>query len=176
MEVQWAGWSTTTYRLQQAGWDISAEQDIREASLRIAFRHAPQKLYAMTSKIDFDYYSRFDSPETSKYTAPLQIQFMASDVRVIIQEPTMAGFMPIDAAPQIAMLNAPKKMEDFNIFAVPMARTQEIIVEPQDVDFFLAKILEMQRPLQKEIRSRLPRNGEIRPEQKFHAQILSLVR
>lgn len=172
-DVHWAGWRTTTLDLQQAGWELSAEQDIERGSLRILMRHAPQKLYAITRPLGFDYEMDFRFEAAGRGRGePLFVQYIASNLNVQIIEPYFA-FKPIDAMPQTQEIRAPQSIEDFNIFAVPLARTNEIIVEPQEVEYFLGKILELQKPKQKEIRQRKYREDEVRPEQVFHAQILS---
>lgn len=179
-DVHWAGWRTTTVALQQVGWELSAEQDIARGELRILMRHAPQRLYALTRpavamfEAEFYRHTKY-SPygmDDLESVAPLVVQYMASDMKVQIIEPSMA-FKPIDAMPQMQEIRDPQSIEDFNIFAVPLARTNEIIVEPQEVEYFLGKILELQKPKQKEIRKRQYREDEVRPEQVFHAQILS---
>jgi hypothetical protein len=62
------------------------------------------------------------------------------------------------------------------IFAVPLVRTEEIIVEPQDVAAMLEQIRRMQSPEMTEIRQRerqRERQHEAGPREVFHAQILS---
>lgn len=170
MEVLWAGWRTTTTTLQQAGWQLSAEQQIDERSLRIAMRHADMKLYALSERIDMNYFAMSASDAYHRAMSPIRIAYVSSGVTVCVHD-DLSHFAPIDAAPQLTNKTV-RRIEDFNIFAAPMARTQEIIVDPQDVNFYLEKILELQRPTQAEIRHR-NREGEVRQRQHFHAQILS---
>jgi hypothetical protein len=87
-------------------------------------------------------------------------------------------FKQIDAAPQYTNAEI-KEIDDFGIFAVPMTRTEEIIVEPADVYTLLEQIKKMQSPEQAEIRKRNRRrdsegHSEISQRQNFHAQIISL--
>jgi hypothetical protein len=55
LRLHWAGWETNTARLQQAGWQLSAEQDFYGNRMRIALRHEGMNLMAMTPSFDFHY-------------------------------------------------------------------------------------------------------------------------
>lgn len=89
-------------------------------------------------------------------------------------------FRAIDAVPQIETREI-KSIEDLGIFAVPLARTQELIVDPDKIDEVLALIHKAQLPQMEEIRQRdRLRAGRdagstaAGPRQVFHAQVLSI--
>lgn len=174
--VHWGGWETTTTRMQQSGWEISAEQDFHSDSIRLAFRHQGMQMYGFTapSGVSFFRYSHRDEP------LHFNVVRMASRIDVVQVTDNFTRFSPIDAYPQV-MERERKSIEDFGIFAVPLARTEEIIVEPQDVMKLLERIKEIQAPEQAAIRARNMlrerREGMIEqaiPRQQFHAQILSI--
>lgn len=170
MRIEWGGWESTTTRLQQMGWEISAEQDIRFMGVRLALRHQDFKMYGLTSMLDLGVWEDLHRFEVD--AALFRVQYMASRMHVQIRE-DLTRFKPIDAMPQMVEI---KEIEDFKIFAAPLARTEEIIVDPDEVDRLLELIKEAQGPKQADIRKRDYEHVEAdaRPRQKFHAQILSV--
>jgi len=173
IKVYWAGWETTTTALQQNGWELSQEKDYRRQSLRIAIRHKNCNLYGVTKFISYDY---AEYSIRHKILPPFNMQYMANKVQVNVMD-NYDNFKPIDAMPQIRDVEI-KNIEDFNIFATPLVRTEEIIVNPETVSDLLIRIKEMQMPEQERIikqkRLREHREGEVQLQQKFHAQILSI--
>lgn len=181
-EVLWAGFRSTTSRLQQAGWEIAAEESIADLRIRLLLRNRDMRLYALTSDLEFDYHRQHE-----QYDRPLVFNVVCASPEFRIRElPTMtsfADFHQIDAMPQITEQKI-KSIEDFRIFATPLVRTEEIIVEPQDVSAMLEQIRKMQAPEQARIRAkeRLARRREETapieiqavPRQAFHAQIISI--
>lgn len=163
--------------LQQAGWELSAEQSYMDATLRIAVRNRDFQVYGMSEKVRLDFFreSRYiEMPAVS-------IQWMVNKAIITDLVEDLSKFNPIDAMPQ--MMNIEKRdIEDFSIFATPLARTEEIIVEPGTVAECLDIIKKIQLPEQGAIRERkrLAESREGRdmtsavPRQKFHAQILSI--
>lgn len=177
-EVFWAGWRSTTTALQQQGWQMAAEQDFASFSLRVAFRHRDLKMYMVSERIrDIDYF------EVHRGSMPtIYIAHAASRLDMVIHETQMPRYEPVDAYPQFVERKI-VSMDDLKIFAPPLVRTEELIVDPQTVDEMLQKIREMQAPEQQRIRAKQrleaaryadPGVIEPRTQQKFHAQILSI--
>lgn len=84
----------------------------------------------------------------------------------------------VDMQPQMIKVN---DIEDLKIFAGCMARTQQLIVDPDDVNGMMERILELQDPARQEYYKQRLRESKIEgmerrasPRQKFHAQIVSL--
>jgi len=171
--IWFAGWHSTLPALQQAGWELSAEQDFNWLSVRIAMRHRDFGLHAVTEKVDCRFFDRHEYGRTFDF----RVVFMANDLKIQIMNDNFSAFSPIDAMPQFLNTEI-KSIEDFGIFATPLARTEEIIVEPETVMSMLEKIKSMQSPEQAAIRernrSRERRQGEPIQRQQFHAQILSI--
>ena len=73
-----------------------------------------------------------------------------------------------------------RSLDDLAHFAVPLTRTNEIILPEENVDELLQRILALQQPGRTEhFRQQLRENREgmrldAVPRQKFHAQILSI--
>jgi hypothetical protein len=175
--IHFCGWQSTLPALQQAGWELSAEQDFQRYGVRIAMRHKDLQMRGITNSIDYNFFAAA-SMGGFDYARPLdfEIVYMASDLRIVTND-TMSLFRPIDAMPQFTTTER-KSIDDFGIFATPLARTEEIIVEPETVMQLLEKIKAMQSPEQAAIRarnrSRERRLDEATPRTQFHAQILSI--
>lgn len=177
--VRWAGWETNTYRLQQAGWELSAEHDFTSMHIRLAMRHTPCQCVAITAPLAVDFY---DAAYGMHAPPPATVQYFACRATVQFYEQSVSSFKPIDAAPQFVS-STMRSIEDLKWFATPLVRTEEIIVEPETVAELLEKIRKMQAPEQAAIRARERlRNlegveiGAVRQQQQFHAQILSFPR
>jgi hypothetical protein len=178
-EVWWSGFRATTLALQQAGWEIAAEESIYEGRIRLMLRSRDMRLYAITNGVEWDYY-RQDADRT-----PLVFQVVSAAPRIECQRIPEVGagwadFNQIDAQPQFIETKI-ETPDDLRIFATPLARTEELIVEPATVAGLLEQIRKMQAPEQTRIRERERAAHrreamaiEIRPRQRFHAQILSL--
>lgn len=175
-KVWWDGWETTTTRLQQGGWEISAEQEVYRNGIRLALRNQRCQMYGLTDVVSFDFYG-------GRYGLDAPLEFRVAHMASRFSVQTMGDFSqfkPIDAMPQIVNTEI-KSIDDLGIFATPLVRTEEIIVEPQTVEALLAQIKKIQAPEQAAIRARqrLRENREgmmidAIPRQRFHAQILSI--
>lgn len=172
--VYWAGWETTTARLQQAGWSLSVEQDISRDEMRLALRHDGCRLYALSARVPYLHFLG-DAALDLRARHPFVIQMVSSDITVRIMD-DLSAFAPIDAKPQYTE-SVEKSIEDFSIFAAPLVRTQELIVDPNDVQALLDRIKAVQAPQQASIRqrnrTRAYEHGAV-DRQVFHAQIISL--
>jgi hypothetical protein len=128
----------------------------------------------------FDFYRAADT-RYGYDQQPLEfhVRYCASNVVVQMMD-DLSNFRPIDAAPQMTRIER-KSIEDFGIFATPLARTEEIIVEPETVSELLERIKSLQAPELAAIRERNRRRerdpgavAEPMQRQRFHAQIVSL--
>lgn len=173
--LHWAGWETDSVQLQQAGWQLSAEQDYNRDTIRILFRHNDFKIYGLTKVDRFDYQRFWMDQSFERMGSPtLEVRFMCAELRVNIND-NLAAFVAVDAYPQYVEREI-KKIEDFGIFATPLIRTEEIIVDPNNVAAMLKRIKEIQAPIQTVIRESNRRRDLRQPIQRqvFHAQILSI--
>ena len=55
VQLNWMGWTTDTLRLQQAGWSMSAEQDISRMEMMLSLRHPHSASYGISSRVDWRY-------------------------------------------------------------------------------------------------------------------------
>jgi hypothetical protein len=174
LRVEWAGWETNTYRLQQAGWKLSAEQDVYQNRMRLAMNHERMNLYAMSRMTEFDYeYAARDRG----FELPM-IVMQAMGREVFIQEHGRIdwGFNAIDAKPCFTE-NKITRIEDLAHFAAPLVRCNEVIIPEESVPRLMERILELQQPartdrIKEQMRS--PEGYDRQPQQKFQAQIISL--
>lgn len=177
-KVWWLGFESNTFALQQAGWELAVEESIAHMQIRLLLRHQDLRLYAVSEYSHFDF---FESAGNPSYPPPVFRVIQAAPRFEVISMHDYAfdQFKQIDARPAMS-LQERRSVEDFAIFATPLVRTEEIIVEPKEVADILEQLLAMQSPEQKAIRERnrtRDRRGEVPgagPVQKFHAQIISL--
>jgi hypothetical protein len=176
LEIHWAGWETTTYRLQQAGWQLSADQDVYNDRLRLAMKHEGMALYGMSGWSRFEYEARIRDPREFPV---IVMQAMGREVWVQEHGRVELNFQAIDAKPCFTERKI-TKLEDLAHFAAPLVRSREIIIPEENVDELLEKILKLQQPARTDrIREEMRRGPEGRmvtdePQQKFQAQIISL--
>jgi hypothetical protein len=178
--VFFAGFETTTTQLQQQGWELSVEQDISRFAIRLALRFQPARLYMVSNPCEYDFFREADRGGFGDHLPEFHIRYCASNFTVQLAERSF-NFRSIDAVPTYT--EAPRKsIDDFGIFAAPLVRTEEIVVEPDTVSDLLAKIKAMQAPELAALRERNRRrhedpgsmdHGLIQPT-RFHAQIVSL--
>jgi hypothetical protein len=174
LRVEWAGWETNTYRLQQAGWRLSAEQDVFQNRMRLAMHHERMNLYAMSRMTEFEF-DRFAHDYRPEF--PL-IVMQAMGREVFIQEHGSIdwGFNAIDAKPCFTERKI-TRIEDLAHFAAPLVRCNEVIIPEESVPKLMERILELQQPartdrIKEQMRS--PEGYDRQPQQKFQAQIISL--
>lgn len=180
--VWWSGFRSDTFRLQQEGWEIAAEEDVAYGRIRLLLRHQNLRLYALTDEVMFEH----RRPRQLHEAPRLEFHVVMAAPRIEVQRMASVGrcefenFRQIDAQPQMVETEI-KSLDDFKIFATPLVRTEEIIVEPQTVSAMLDRIREMQAPEQAALREKqrlaARRDGldaGAVPQQRFHAQIISI--
>jgi hypothetical protein len=176
-EVHFAGFRSDTYRLQQAGWELSVEQDVYRRALRLAMHHRAADLYMLADSQDFDFFSHRmgDRPPV------FNIRHCSSRMVIQLMESSF-DFQPIDATPALATTTR-RSIEDFNIFATQQVRAEEILVEPQSVAECLELIKKMQAPELAAVRKRNEQRrrdagdtsfGSMAPLTRVHANVITL--
>lgn len=163
------GWKSNTTELQRFGWRLSAEQDAVMGRLRLAMFFEPCRLRMLADEISHNFFGAEDL--IRRQPISFRVRMAATDFIAPAQY-GFEKFLPIDAEPQFVKFNEASKMSDFNLFAAPLVRTEEIIVEPKDVAECLELIRKMQAPELQQVRDR-NRQREATNQQVFHAQILS---
>jgi hypothetical protein len=154
-KVIWAGWETTTHKLQQCGWMIAAEQhDMAGGRFRLLMKHEQMQLVALSTFSEFDLHTaqRAQFFEEGRFPA-FQVTHVVNDIQFRIAEMGMPNFKQIDAEPQITY-DQIKSVDDLNIFKIPLERAEEIIIDKADMTVVqhLKAIKELQKDKQAEIR------------------------
>lgn len=138
-------------------------------------------MQAMTDEVAFDYArNAMDFSYLENFVVPCQALGRRVEIHMhgVID---WTSFKPIDAHPQFVERTV-ASLEDLVHFAPALVRTQEIIVPEETVPDLMERILKMQDParqarLKAELReARYGQDIRYAPQQKFHAQILSIVR
>lgn len=170
-EVIWAGFRSDTFTLQQNGWELAVQQEVHYYRIGLLMRHQAMKLYALSDTAEFDFYRG-----AHEHMPPPRfiVHHITPQIQVVRYDATSIDYRVVDARPQMVQQQI-KGIEDLGIFAVPLVRTEEIIVDPADVSAMLEQIHKMQSEGQKEIRARTRQRerADPIPQQIFHAQILS---
>jgi hypothetical protein len=187
-QVHFAGFTSDTYTLQRAGWDISAQQGFSPwrsgYEITLALRNRNAGLYALSTPLEIDLYLMSREPR--------YYQGLVFDVQRVSSEIEMRSyggkidyfnnFEAVDAEPMLIKEPSYQKISEMKIFK-PMVKTQEILIGPQSVPEALEYILKLQDPKQKEIREKKRKEvarNEVRdvldgkPQEEFIAQIISL--
>lgn len=176
IKLHWAGWETDTYKLQRAGWEISAAQDIQYRMLRLAIQHREHEAQAHLMFPHHDYYGLAAGSGTSHMTHAYEGDCaVVMGRQIMVEAPrSIAEFSPIDATPQIIHDGRFSRLEDIAHFASALAQTQQIIVDEPSVDDLLAQILERQQAAKtKHFQDAIRAQGVV-PRFTQHAQIISL--
>jgi len=145
-------------------------------NIRLVIHHSVWKVYGISSHQEIEYYAN-----RRDFVPDFHIQCMASRMDFHIQERVMPSFSAIDCTPEFINRKI-MQIEDLAIFKTVNA-SQDIIVDPNDVAALLEHIHKIQSPIQKEIREKKRREvicrgmslDGIKPEEKMHAQIITLV-
>lgn len=174
MEVRFAGFSSDTLSLQEAGWRLAVEEDFRHGRLSLMMRHEQAGLYLVADDVSFNYYERIDGRPRGRLPV-FVVRRVARSLESVRCSFDFNSFAPVDAVPHIAALTH-QRIEEFSLFGAPLVKTEEIIIEPQSVAECLALIRKMQAPELADLRERNARRERAEPinQQRFHAQILSL--
>lgn len=176
VKVHWLGWETDTYRLQQAGWELSMDQDPYRRVMRMVVRHRTEAFIGQTNDIPMELAR--GPYDDIPYSHIWQMRHMGREIRVHEHGPVSAyvNFKAVDAKPQLSFERV-TSLKDLVPFAgAPIVRNQALILPEATVDDLLAGILERQEEAKMAFFEDLvQREGEVdRAPPKFHAQIISL--
>ena len=179
IRVRMLGMDSDTFRMQQAGWEFTVDERIEYRAFQVIARHKDARMYAASRQIPFEYFADAFHRESMLRGMTIDMCYVGSSMSVVLaMDSHVMNFKPVDMAPQMYMRQQTLNIEDLAIFAAPLTRTQEIIVPEDSVSSLLDRILEFKQDIDPEYARMKVREGERidgRPQQKFHAQILSLV-
>lgn len=180
MQVEFVGFRSDTYRLQQAGWEFLVDEDVINQALHIVMRHRDTHTVGVMLDQRFDYYRALDQ-RRYMHEYVLRPSVVARDVRIAHH----AGHLPfnfktVDMVPSYRTTEV-TSMHDLTMFNVPMVKTKEIYVPKGTVDELLTELLSMhdeseQRYYEEKIRNQNPEGciPEANPQLIQHAQLVSV--
>jgi hypothetical protein len=165
--IVWAGFETDTYKLQQAGWSISAAQNIHNYTMQIAICHKQGGMRGLSMELPWEY---MQEPDWHRAKFPVIHMRMISE-KVYIERIAGAAdgfdyFAPIDAVPRMMEFER-KSLDDFVHFA-PL-RAKGILLPEASVPELMDQILKLQQPMREREILRDLKSTPI-----VHAQIMSL--
>lgn len=188
--VRWAGWETTTARLQRDGWQIAAEHGWEtDGRVRLFMKHRELdvEMWAQTvggfhimhrsPYIEDRVYENRMGDEYERYSTIFEVHHICCNFKIVTTPLESMDYERVNAKLGLEAVEV-KSLDDFKLFGPPLVDTQEIIVEPDTVAALMDKIHAMQSTELEAIRDRNRRreHGEAVPFANYHAQIISLPR
>tara|TARA_R100001086_G_scaffold200856_1_gene117078 strand:+ start:17696 stop:18301 length:606 start_codon:yes stop_codon:yes gene_type:complete len=181
--VIFAGFESTTLKLQMEGWQLSMEQVMDHHTygylLRLAMKHDEAKLYALTDTVSLpmrDMMSALRALEGRECPVTFRVQMVSSSIHFRVTQMGPTHFMPIDAIPELQEVKS-YSFEDL----VPFKKIggKEIWLDPANKDELMDHLLKIQSKEQDEIRERTKArekrewlNNKLRPASETIGQIL----
>lgn len=180
VRVHWLGWETDTYRLQQAGWELSVEESFERNTMRLAINHPRARVQGISTRASWDYYGMsYREPfMDERPEAVLEMRHMGREVLIEHSMGPSMDFHPIDAQPSFTT-NQMSRLEDLAHFQPALVRSSKLIVlSDASVDQLLERALELQEPAKQAYFTENVRKdrqgGLILPEHDFRCSIVSL--
>jgi len=182
--VNFAGWESDTYRLGRCGWQMAVDPDPRRLRDRFMFHHKEAGVTAtgfLNEPFRFMNQGRFGSlmEDISREDGHIEICSIATvgNFHFRRMDVNLSRAYLADTEP-VAVDVTEGELHSLPLFAELFAgrpETQELIIEPEDVQQLLDKIVRMQAPGMREIRARDRKREEREPANKqVHAQIITL--
>lgn len=165
MKLHWAGWTSDTWTLQRAGWDVSVSEnyDAMTFNLNIQMALRYRDLYAISARASLPPgrgNMRYDMDMLREMS--INIDQMGAD---IISRPYVyhtllnwSDFSPVDTRPDYVEVDS-QSMRNANIFR-KIESANDIVVPEYSVQQLLDMALEMQAPKQREIRDKMRKQRE----------------
>lgn len=180
INILWAGWETNTRRLQAAGWQLSAYEDIagRYGSpvLAVAFKHPTLRVSGVTRLHEWRYNVEFD-PRVM-YGTDTGLNLEAHDMgvrqRTVIPPPRYHDekiwFDAIDARPVFSE-EPVQRLEDYAHFKYIERDAKQIFLDETSAEELVELAMERQKPVADKMRKRLLEDREIARNSKLQAEL-----
>ncbi len=160
VQLHWAGWVTDTFRLGQAGWQISAEQDVQYNCMRIAINHPKAQVQGISNIEEFLFRDMMNDKCHSSLPTMLRFEDMSRQIHINTIRDTEA--FPIDFRP-LMIEQEIKSLNDFANFATIVEEPKnEIYLREASINQILEMALQQQEPEQERIRQEMIREQELR--------------
>jgi hypothetical protein len=149
-EVYWAGWRSSTVKLQAAGWQLSIENDPSRYSMRLLMRHSLSHITAISR------WAEFDMTRYMEHLPPLEFSVVVMG-RVSMQ---IMGRLPelvaVDAIPELCQAES-IDLGQMNIWKPAKSEVEEVLVDQADMTVIehLQAIKDLQSDTQRELRDKM---------------------
>lgn len=155
--VQWAGWTSDTWTLQNAGWRLTARQSPWDYGIQLAMHHPEHRVYGQTEFVTMD---RHRLTDMEYFRGRNLLTRIATDFVIHTHNYRSADnvFSRIDARPTF---EKHENMSQWKLFSEWEPETEDMIVDPNSVPELMDRILELQVPAQKAIRHKRRRHARI---------------
>lgn len=163
--VRFAGFTSDTLTLQQAGWQVAAQQDVERGSVGLCLRHK-SGWYAVTNHVGYSELLRSSLREpmrsmlvnygSGEFALTFDVVTFSSDVRMAYMvQPSSVAWNAVDCFPQATAMSVHEhKLEDLVPFLPLNHNAEQIIVAPESVPQVLDLLLKCQAPAAAERRQR----------------------
>lgn len=184
--VRWAGWESDTYRLSRAGWALALNEESCHDQLDVVLHHQALQVTARGTVRGYrELRHRFMRSISGRYGADDYLRHAGIDIEHVglTQRFELYGRDPfalhewVDCEPSAQTVSMQKmRLSDMTLFRkLEAPAPQELITDPETVQELLDRIVAMQAPMRKEIRTRSERRERDAPQaRRIHAQIVSL--
>ena len=168
--LHWAGWYTTTYRLQHAGWKVVVDEDPRRQSLRFYLRYN-ERVWGFSQDVSYTQLASYGSSRLRTIELPVSI---GNEMKIL---QTASNFFPDNlkevGRPGLVFETDFEElsMDSFRVFQQDRPE-EEILAEEKDIESLLQEIIDKQKPRQEDIRRRIMKE---QAKTKVSAQIITLV-
>jgi len=174
LQIHWAGWNTDSHRLQQNGWQLSADQNVMNNTMRIAIHHPEGNIVGMTEVSEFDY-QRYVCDELHHKPFPIDVGMrirhsICEKVHVQGMNGGFPHFNPIDATPRMMDMEV-RELKDLAHFQEVQVAKNEVFLKEASMDQILEMALNKQEPSQAEIRKRIIKEQEMRRYGLLHTEL-----
>lgn len=161
IQLNWAGFRSTSFELGQAGWELQAQQDFMNNRFGLVAINHKIKAILIGQMIDFNFYGHAsgqrNQPEFANMNQlKLDADMIHPDTHIRLGNwPDFNQLQRVDHIPDISNMEI-KKIGDMFLFKPK--DTQEILIEPSNLQGALDNILKMQSKKQKELREKQKQN------------------
>ncbi len=172
--VRFAGWESTTVALQQAGWAVSARQNISHYSVGLALHHPQTGLYAVTDDITMPALWRPKTDFIPHDCVVFNVIAMSTNLRCTYVPMYQSAFAysPIDCFPSTYQSAASDQaLQDLVPFKTVNHDATQIVIAPASVPQVLELLLRCQAPAAA-VRRAEDRKREVRRASDIQAQVL----
>lgn len=159
VELHWAGWVSTTDKLQRNGWQLAAHEEPLDGRYSLALKHPEIGCFGYAENILHDYMQGMYEYRMAKM---MEVRMrLERNFQFAGYSDMQSQFIPIDAMPRYEMVMDYQNLDEMNIFRKNNTKSKEFYLEQASMDQILELALKKQAPTQDEIRERILREKDL---------------